>query len=181
MGATGSLPLIRDAGPDDLPAILRITNDAIENTDALWITTPFTLEQRRQWFEDRLAQGYPVLVAVDPAGAVAGYGAYGAFRSFEGYARTVEHSVYVSPDHQRRGIGRSLLRALIDHAKSAGFHVMVAGITADNAASVAMHHGFGFRNCGTLPQVGRKRGRWLDLLFMTLCLDDLPTVEKDFS
>ena len=181
MGATGSLPLIRDAGPDDLPAILRITNDAIENTDALWITTPFTLEQRRQWFEDRLAQGYPVLVAVDPAGAVAGYGAYGAFRSFEGYARTAEHSVYVSPDYQRRGIGRSLLRALIDHAKSAGFHVMVAGITADNAASVAMHHEFGFRNCGTLPQVGRKRGRWLDLLFMTLCLDDIHTVEKDFS
>ncbi len=181
MGATGSLPLIRSAAPDDLPAILRITNDAIENTDALWITTPFTLDQRRQWLEDRLAQGYPVLVAVDMAGVVAGYGSYGSFRSYEGYARTVEHSVYVSPEHQRQGIGRRLLRALIDHAKDAGFHVMVAGITADNAASVAMHHEFGFRNCGTLPQVGRKRDRWLDLLFMTFCLDDMSSVEKDFS
>lgn len=181
MGVPEMLPLIRKASADDLPAILRITNEAIENTDALWITTPFTLEQRRQWFEDRLVQGYPVLVAVDMAGAVAGYGSYGAFRSFEGYARTVEHSVYVSPDHQRRGIGRQLLRALIDHAKDADFHVMVAGITADNAASVAMHHEFGFRNCGTLPQVGRKRERWLDLLFMTLCLDDISSVEKDFS
>ncbi|KXV48809.1 acetyltransferase [Gluconobacter albidus] len=175
------LPLIRKASVDDLPAILRITNDAIENTDALWITTPFTLEQRRQWFEDRLAQGYPVLVAINPAGAIAGYGSYGSFRSYEGYARTVEHSVYVSPDQQRRGIGRHLLKALIDHAKGAGFHVMVAGITADNTASVAMHREFGFRNSGTLPQVGRKRDRWLDLLFMTLCLDDMSSMEKDFS
>ncbi|KXV08909.1 acetyltransferase [Gluconobacter oxydans] len=181
MGVLGSLPLIREAGPDDLPAILRITNDAIENTDALWITTPFTLEQRRQWFEDRVAQGYPVLVAVDTAGEVAGYGSYGSFRAYEGYARTVEHSVYVAPSQQRRGVGRRLLHALINHARDAGFHVMVAGITADNAASVAMHHEFGFRNCGTLPQVGRKHGRWLDLLFMTLCLDDIHTVEKDFS
>ncbi|QQX91048.1 N-acetyltransferase [Gluconobacter sphaericus] len=181
MGVPGSLPLIREAGPDDLPAILRIANDAIENTDALWITTPFTLEQRRQWFEDRLVKGYPVLVAVDTAGEVAGYGSYGSFRAYEGYARTVEHSVYVASSHQRRGVGNSLLHALINHARDAGFHVMVAGITADNAASVAMHDEFGFRNCGTLPQVGRKRGRWLDLLFMTLCLDDFPTMEKDFS
>lgn len=181
MGTLGSLPLIRNADPGDLQAILRITNNAIENTDALWITTPFTLEQRRQWFEDRLAQGYPVLVAVDLAGEVSGYGSYGSFRSYEGYARTVEHSVYVSSEYQRQGIGRRLLRALIDHAKDAGFHVMVAGITADNAASVAMHHEFGFRNCGTLPQVGRKHDRWLDLLFMTLCLDDIFSVEKDFS
>ena len=181
MGAAGSLPLIRDAASGDLPAILRITNDAIENTDALWITTPFTPEQRHQWFEDRVAQGYPVLVAVDPDGVVAGYGSYGSFRSYEGYARTVEHSVYVAPDYQRRGIGRLLLRALIGHAKAAGFHVMVAGITAGNAASVAMHCELGFQDCGTLPQVGRKRGRWLDLLFMTLRLDDIHTVEKDFS
>ncbi|MQR99331.1 GNAT family N-acetyltransferase [Gluconobacter sp. AC10] len=181
MGLPGLLPLIREAGPDDLPAILRITNDAIENTDALWITTPFTLEQRRQWFEDRLAQGYPVLVVVDPDGVIAGYGSYGAFRAYEGYARTVEHSVYVAQNYQRRGIGRLLLRVLVEHAKAADFHVMVAGITADNAASVAMHHELGFRNCGTLPQVGRKRGRWLDLLFMTLRLDDIHTVEKDFS
>lgn len=181
MGVPGSLPLVRDAGPDDLPAILRITNDAIENTDALWITTPFTLEQRRQWFKDRTMQGYPVLVAVDAAGEIAGYGSYGSFRAYEGYARTVEHSVYVAPNYQRRGIGRLLLRALVEHAKVADFHVMVAGITADNAASVAMHRELGFQNCGTLSQVGRKRGRWLDLLFMTLCLDDIHTVEKDFS
>ncbi|MBF0861322.1 GNAT family N-acetyltransferase [Gluconobacter kanchanaburiensis] len=177
----GSLPLIRNAGFDDLPAILRITNDAIENTDALWITTPFTLEQRRQWFEDRQAQGYPVLVAVTSDGNIAGYGSYGSFRSYEGYARTVEHSVYLSPEYQRLGIGPLLLRALIEYARDAGFHVMVAGITAGNAASVAMHHKLGFRSRGSLPQVGRKRGRWLDLLFMTLCLDDFSSVEKDFS
>ncbi|MFT9366140.1 MAG: N-acetyltransferase family protein [Gluconobacter sp.] len=181
MNAPRALPLIRKASEDDLPAILRITNDAIEHTDALWITTPFTLDQRRQWFEDRLAHGYPVLVAVDTAGEVMGYGSYGSFRSYEGYARTVEHSVYVSPLYQRRGIGRALLFTLIEHAKHAGFHVMVAGITADNVASVAMHRDFGFQACGILPQVGRKRDRWLDLLFMTLCLNDMSSVEKDFS
>ncbi|OAJ69006.1 GNAT family N-acetyltransferase [Gluconobacter cerinus] len=172
--------VIREVQEADLPAILRITNDAIEHTDALWISTPFTMEQRQKWVADRQAQNFPVFVAVDGDGVVCGYASYGPFRAFEGYAGTVEHSVYVSSECQGRGLGRLLLNQLIQHAKRAGFHVMVAGITAGNEASIALHHRLGFQNNGILPQVGRKGGRWLDLLFMTLCLEAVSKPEKDF-
>lgn len=172
--------VIRHVQDEDLPAILRITNHAIAHTDALWISTPFTLEQRQKWVSDRLAQGFPVFVAVSENGDVCGYASYGAFRAFEGYAKTIEHSVYVDVEHQGRGLGRMLLARLIDHARQAGFHVMVAGITAGNEASVTLHRQFGFQNSGILPQVGRKGGRWLDLLFMTLCLEAVFEPEKDF-
>ncbi|EHH68434.1 GNAT family N-acetyltransferase [Gluconobacter morbifer] len=172
---------IREAWEQDLPEILSITNDAIEKTDALWISTPFTLAQRRQWFEERRARGFPVLVAVDETDHVIGYGSYGPFRAFEGYAKTVEHSLYVAPVWQGHGTGQQLLAGLRDHAKVAGFHVMVAAITAGNAPSIALHRRFGFQENGTLPQVGQKNGRWLDLLFMTLCLETVPQTEKDFS
>ncbi|MBR0559662.1 GNAT family N-acetyltransferase [Neokomagataea anthophila] len=162
---------VRAAHDGDLEVILEITNHAILHTDALWLDTPLTLAQRRTWMEQRLSAGHPVLVACGANDVPLGFASYGAFRPFEGYAHTVEHSVYVSPDHQGRGIGASLLSALIDHARLRKMRVMVAGITAGNRASEALHHRFGFQKSGILPQVGYKQGRWLDLLFMTLCLN----------
>lgn len=162
---------VRLARDSDLEAILEITNHAILHTDALWLNTPLTLEQRRAWMQQRLGAGYPVFVACDAQDIPVGFASYGAFRPFEGYAHTVEHSVYVAQGQQGQGIGARLLAALIDHARTRNIRVMVAGITAGNVASVALHSRFGFVQSGILPQVGYKQGRWLDLLFMTLCLN----------
>ena len=136
--------VIRDVQDEDLPAILRITNHAIAHTDALWISTPFTLEQRQKWVSDRLVQGFPVFVAVSEDGDVCGYAPYGAFRAFEGYAKTIEHSAYVDVEHHGRGLGRMLLVRLTDHARQAGFYIMVAGIPACNWASFPPHRHFCF-------------------------------------
>jgi phosphinothricin acetyltransferase len=157
--------IVRDATEADLPTILAITNDAIANSVALWTLTPLTLEARRNWFRDRLARDFPVLVAGD-AGEVVGFASYGEFRPYEGFKHSVEHSVYVDPAAQGRGVGRALLSALVGHATTHGKHVMIGGIEANNAASIGLHAAFGFTEVGRMPQVGRKFERWLDLVFM---------------
>jgi L-amino acid N-acyltransferase YncA len=156
---------IRNADEPDLPAILAITNDAILNTTSSWNVNPTTLEARRQWLADRRAAQLPVLVAVID-GTVAGFGSYGSFRAWDGYRLTVEHSIYVDPSFRRRGVGRQLLAALIDHATEAGMHAMMGVISADNEVSIMLHEQLGFATVGRLPEVGRKFDRWLDLVLM---------------
>lgn len=164
---------LRDALPDDLPGILGIYNDAVANTTAIWNETPVDLANRLAWFEARAQQGYPILVAVDESG-VLGYASFGDWRPFEGFRRTVEHSVYVRGDQRGKGLGPDLMEALIERARHCNKHVMVAAIESGNAASIRLHERLGFNITGQMPQVGVKFGRWLDLTFMQLYLDDSP-------
>ena len=163
------MPIIRDATEADLPAILAITNEAIANTTAVWNNTPATLAARTAWMHERQARGFPVLVAAEAA-QVLGFASFGDFRPFEGYLHTVEHSIYVAPEAQGRGVGRALLGELILRARRIGKHVIVAGIEAGNTASITLHERSGFVETGRLPEVGQKFGRWLDLVFMQLTL-----------
>ncbi|QIG80731.1 GNAT family N-acetyltransferase [Stakelama tenebrarum] len=166
-------PHLRDATPDDLPAILAIYNDAVANTTAIWNETIVDLDNRRAWMAERNAAGFPVLVA-ETEGQVAGYATYGLWRPHDGFRHTVEHSVYVAADARGQGFGEALLRALIERARSDGLHVMVGAIDASNAGSIALHRKLGFEGAGVVPQVGAKFGRWLDLAFLALRLDDQP-------
>ena len=161
---------IRPAAEPDLPAILAIHNNAVLNGTALWTTVPSDLAGRRAVLADRAGRNYPFLVA-ELEGRVAGYGSFGDFRPHDGYVRTVEHSLYVDPACQGRGLGGALLGRLVEAARAAGKHVMIGGIAADNAASIALHRRHGFVETGRLPQVGFKFGRYLDLVFMQLTLD----------
>ncbi|BAU76822.1 GNAT family N-acetyltransferase [Metapseudomonas furukawaii] len=163
--------IIRDAGETDLPGILAIYNDAVEHTTAIWNETRVDLANRRDWLAERTAAGFPVLVALNDAGEVLGYASYGTWRSIEGFRHTVEHSVYVRGDQRGQGLGPALMQALIQRARAAGLHVMVAAIEAENAASIRLHQRLGFVTTGQMPQVGRKFGRWLDLTFMQLILE----------
>ena len=165
---------IRNATSADLPALLDIHNDAVRTLKAIWTDKLDTLEDRRAWFDGRKAAGLPVIVAETEDGAVAGYGSFGPFRAKEGYRLTMEHSIYVAPDARGKGIGKALLLRLIDLARADGCHVLVGAVDGENAASVALHQKCGFEITGRLPQVGMKFGQWLDLVLMTLVLDDRP-------
>ncbi|MFC7448755.1 GNAT family N-acetyltransferase [Rhodococcus daqingensis] len=168
--------LIRDADHDDLPGILAIHNEAVANTTAIWDEEPVDVDDRRTWLEDRRRAGFPVLVAVTSAddsgsaGRVAGYASYGVWRAKSGYRHTVENSVYVHVDHHRKGIASALMTELVERARAAGIHAMVASIESSNVTSIALHERFGFRIVGQMPEVGIKFGRWLDLTFMQLTL-----------
>lgn len=164
-------PIIRDAVPADAAAILPMYNYAVRETTAIFDTTPSDLAGREAWLAQRQSDGFTVLVA-EVNGAVAGFASYGDFRAWDGYRFTVEHSIYVDPARHREGIGHALLAALIERARAAGKHAMIAGIEAGNAGSVALHASLGFREVGRMPQVAEKFGRWLDLVFLQLLLDD---------
>ncbi|MCE6959107.1 GNAT family N-acetyltransferase [Cereibacter sphaeroides] len=163
---------IRDAEDRDLDGITAIYNDAVANTTAIWNETIVDVSNRKTWLAERRRQAYPVLVAVDDADEVIGYASFGDWRAFDGYRHTVEHSVYVRSDRRGGGIGRALMLALIQRARSIGKHVMVAAVEAGNTASIRLHEGLGFARAGTLRQVGAKFGEWLDLAFLQLVLDD---------
>jgi L-amino acid N-acyltransferase len=159
--------LLRDAVEADLAAIRDIYNHAVAHTTAIWNEALVDVDNRRQWWHARTAKAYPVLVA-ERDGRVAGYASYGDWRAFEGYRHTVEHSVYVGEEFRGFGIGEQLMRALIGRAAAGNIHVMIAGIEAQNAASIRLHEKLGFRTVGRFSEVGTKFGRWLDLTCMEL-------------
>lgn len=170
--------LLRDAEDRDMAGIAAIYNDAVQHSTAIWNETTVDAANRADWAAARRRLGYPVLVAVDADDSVLGYASFGDWRAFDGYRHTVEHSVYVRATQRGGGIGKALLAGLIERARAAGKHVMVAGIEAGNTASIRLHRGFGFQEAGVLPQVGVKFGRWLDLAFLHLILDDRATPES---
>lgn len=156
---------LRDATADDLPGILAIYNEVIAHSTAVYVFEPTDLAERRAWFEARRRAGYPVVVMAED-GEVLGFGSFGAWRDRPGYAWTVEHTVHVREDRRGQGIGRAIVADLIDRAQSMGKHVMLGGIDADNAASLALHERLGFQRAALHRQVGRKFDRWLDLVFV---------------
>ncbi|MGW4565737.1 N-acetyltransferase family protein [Streptomyces sp. NPDC004561] len=160
---------VRPAHPGDVEAVRAIRNHAIEHSTALWTDTPQSSAEGVAWLAAHLARGSAFAAEVD--GEVAGFAVYGPWRALEGYRHTVEDSVYVREGRHGLGIGSALLTALIAGAREAGHHVMIAGIEADNAASVRLHERFGFQHAGTVREVGLKFGRWLDLTIMRLALD----------
>ena len=162
---------IADASAADVAAVTAVLNDAILHTTAVWYADVKSVDEIRTWWEGRVRDGFPVLVA-RRAGSVVGYATYGPFRAWPGYRATVEHSVYVDAACRRGGGGRALLTALLARARADGMHAMVGGIEAGNEASLALHRALGFREVARMPEVGQKFGRWLTLVFMQAVLDD---------
>lgn len=158
---------IRAARPEDLPRLRDILNTEILTSTASWTTSTRTDADMAAWFNARVEAGYPVIVALSPGrDQIAGYASYGPFRKGEGYAGTVEHSVYVHHDFRGRGIAAGLVRALLDRAAGAGLRLMIGGISADATTSLKLHRRLGFREVGRIPGAGRKFGRALDLVLM---------------
>jgi L-amino acid N-acyltransferase len=162
---------IRDARLEDLPEILAIYNEVITTSTAVYRDDPATLADREQWWRSRVAQGFPVLVATDDTG-VAGYASFGDFRAWPGYRFTVEHSVHIRADRRGHGVGTALMSPLIARAAALGKHVIIAGVDAENVASLRFHERLGFEKVAHFRAVGFKFGRWLDLTFLQRFLDD---------
>jgi len=154
---------------DDVPQLLDIYNDVILHTAAVYDYEPHTLEMRMQWFETKQQQGFPVYVAEED-GVIVGFSSIGPFRAWAAYKYTVENSIYVKADCRGKGIGKILLKPLIEASKALGMHTIVAGIDASNAASIKLHKQFGFEEVAHFKQVGYKFDRWLDLVFLQLML-----------
>jgi L-amino acid N-acyltransferase len=160
---------IEDATERDVPQLTAIYNEIIATSTAVFSEEPVSLESRHRWLMAHREASHPVIVA-RVEGEVAGFSAYGEFRAWPGYSSTVEHSVHVAPEHRRQGIGRALLEELIERAREAGLHVMVAGIDAENHPSLRLHEELGFEHVGRMPEIARKFDHWVDLALLQLAL-----------
>ena len=161
MGALG----IRIAGAGDLAAIDDIYNHYVATSTCTFQYEPTTPDERRAWLADHAAQVHPVTVA-ERDGVVLGWGALSRFHGRMGYRFTVENTVYVRHDAHRLGIGRALLDDLLARARAIGHKTVIASISAEHTASVALHRAAGFVEAAYLHQVGFKFERWLDVIYL---------------
>lgn len=162
--------LIREASHADLEAITTIYNEVISNSDAIYRESAVAVSERLDWFEAKVRDGYPVLVASE-SDEIVGYGVYGNFRFGEGYNHTVEHSVHVRSDKRGQGIGKAILAELIRIAISQNRHVMVAAIDSKNLGSISLHAQFRFVESARMPEVAKKNGSALTLVLMQKILN----------
>jgi phosphinothricin acetyltransferase len=159
---------LRLAGPDDAAAIRAIYNHEVINTTATFDLVPRSLEDQREWLTAR-SGAFSALV-VEHDGVVVGFAALSPYKERAAYRTTVEDSVYIDRAHHGRGAGKLLLGAIVDVARSSGFHTVVARIEASGVASRALHTSCGFTLVGVEREVGRKFNRWLDVAVMQLLL-----------
>src|ERR1700704_855976 len=156
--------VIRTAERRDAEGIRTIYNHYVNESTTLFDMVPRTLDEQVQWIDDH-SGGHPALVA-ELDGEIVGFGSLSVFRPRPAYATTVEDSVYLLPGHQGQGIGSRLLAELLRMASAHGFHAVIARLTGENEASIRLHAGCGFELVGTEREVGRKFGRWLDVVEM---------------
>lgn len=154
---------IRSAQVSDLPKLLEIYNEAVRNTTATFDLEEQTLEQRRAWYS-HYSKSHPLLVA-EHLNEVVGYSCLSRYRAKPAYDHTVESSVYIGASHWGKGIGTALMQHLLQKASELGHHVVVAGITDGNDASVRLHERLGFQYVGCFREVGFKFGAWQDVHF----------------
>ncbi|MGH2625359.1 MAG: GNAT family N-acetyltransferase [Anaerolineales bacterium] len=162
----------RHATIEDLATIQRIYDDAILTTTATWDEEPWTWERRLAWWEEHNNPLEPTLVA-ELEGVVAGFAYLTRYSAKSGWRFTREDTIYIDAARRGQGVGRVLLRALIDEARRIGIHLIVASITTENSASIQLHASLGFEAAGAFREAGYKFGRRLDTCFMQLVLEDV--------
>jgi phosphinothricin acetyltransferase len=155
---------LRLARPDDADGIRAIYNAEVTSSTVTFDMVPRTPEEQQTWMAEH-SGAYPAIVATED-GEVVGFASLTPYRPRPAYATTVEDSVYVRRDRRGNGYGRALLTALVETATRHGFHAIMARIVDRHEASIRLHRSGGFELVGTEKEVGRKFGKWLDVVVM---------------
>lgn len=156
--------LIRPATDSDAAAIAAIWNLYIRDTAVTFNATEKTGDEVAALIRDRSAAGHATFVA--EAEAILGFASYSQFRGGIGYATCMEHSILLAPQARGQGAGRGLIHAICDHARAAGAHQMIAGVSAENPDGLAFHARQDFAEVARIREAGRKFGRFIDLVLM---------------
>jgi L-amino acid N-acyltransferase YncA len=162
---------IRLVEPRDAEVLQAIYNREVLESTVTFDMVPRTLDEQRSWIAEH-SGAYPALVALDGDATVVGFGSLSPYRPRPAYAPTVEDSVYVHHEHRGQGHGRLLLEELVQRATDHGFHTVIARIVGHHDASIGLHARCGFEHAGTEREVGRKFGRWLDVVLMQRMLGE---------
>jgi phosphinothricin acetyltransferase len=161
---------IRNATGADLEAVNRIHNPEIANGTATWDLEPWTIEERRAWFEEH-DDLTPVIVA-EHEGQVVGF-AYVTFVSQKkGWRFTREDTIYIDERYRGRGVGDRLLGALLELLRDLGVRLVIASITSTNETSIRLHQKHGFEVIGEMRNAGYKFGHWHSTTYMQVDLGE---------
>ena len=161
--------MIRNATIEDCPRISEIYNEAVRTSTASFALVEESLADREAWFAQHGPE-HPVFVA-EVDGEVAGWASISRYQLRGGYRFTVESSIYIASAYHRRGIGLALMERVLYIARDLGYHSIIAGITAEQNASVGLHERLGFTKVAHFREVGFKFDRWLDVVQYQLMLD----------
>ncbi|MFN9520583.1 MAG: GNAT family N-acetyltransferase [Bacteroidota bacterium] len=156
--------LLRDAELTDAAAIAEIYNESILNSTATFDTETKTTEDRKAWLMQHNAK-YPVVVA-EISGTVVGFASLSRWSERTAYDNTAEISIYISPEHRSKGIGKKLITMIMEKGRNGGLHCLLSRITEGNEHSIYLHTQAGFTTIGVMREVGEKFGRILDVTLM---------------
>jgi phosphinothricin acetyltransferase len=161
--------LIRAAHDADGAEITSLLNALLATTTIEWTVTPRNADDVQEWL-----RAHEVVLVAEDQDEVVGVAAFGWFRDvvkWPGYRFTVENTIHVRQDRWGSGVGEVLMHALIEKARDAEIHTMIAAIDSANEASIRFHQRLGFTEVARMPEVGTKFGRWLDLVLLQIRLD----------
>jgi L-amino acid N-acyltransferase len=161
--------LIRAARDADGAEITSLLNALLATTTIEWTLTPRNADDVQEWL-----RAHEVVLVAEDQDEIVGVAAFGWFRDvvkWPGYRFTVENTIHVRQDRWGSGVGEVLMHALIEKARDAEIHTMIAAIDSANEASIRFHQRLGFTEVARMPEVGTKFGRWLDLVLLQIRLD----------
>ena len=164
-------PCFREATPADAAAVAAIYNVHVRGTIATFELDDVDAGEMGRRIADVQARGLPWLVA-EERGRILGYAYAGPWKPRAAYARTVETSIYLDAAACGRGLGKRLYADLLERLRTRGMHVAIGGVSLPNAVSVALHEALGFAYVGSFREVGFKLGRWIDVGYWQLRLQD---------
>jgi len=156
--------MIRAATAADAAALADLWNPWIRDTAITFNPVEKSPADIVQMIADRNAAGHAFLLAETEG--LLGFATYSQFRGGVGYATCMEHTVVLSPQARGRGVGRALMQAIEDHARNAGAHQMIAGVSGENEQGRGFHANLGYREIAVVPEAGYKFGRFIDLVLM---------------
>ena len=156
---------LRSALRSDLPRLTEIYNHYVSHTSITFDLAPHTVEARVPWFEQFATTGRHRLLVAEENGVVVGYAGTTRFRNKAAYETSVETTVYCSHDVIGHGIGSRLYAALFEAIAGEDIHRIIGGYTLPNAATLALHERFGFKQVAVFSEAGRKFGRYWDVGF----------------
>ena len=154
--------MIREAQVSDAKTISEIYNYYIVNTIITFETEPITPDEIVHRIEKYKQVGD--YLVFEENGVVIGYAYVSMFRDRKAYENSVESTIYLKDEYGGKGIGFELYSELLARV-STKYHVIVAGISLPNEASVRLHEKCGFKKVGQFPEVGRKFDQWIDVGF----------------